>query len=289
MNYNTPRRSFRALTLAFLGVLVLLVAGVATPALAQSGVPDAPAGLSASSVAHNGVTLAWDDPADSSITGYLVLRRSRDGTENGDGQGAAEFVPVVDDTGSSAASYTDTTVSPRTRYVYRVKARNSAGLGPRFSYANAETAQAPAAPAKPTGLQLTTALDSSVTFEWGDSGDSSITHYKVPRRVGDSGKFTTIEENTGSTDTSYTDTTASAETGYEYRVVAVNGGGDSPESDSLTAETLPEASFTIVEVIEPEPEDDPIAERQVNLDDDRPDAPRLHVDGEPENHKEWRA
>ena len=72
-------------------------------------------------------------------------------------------------------------------------------------------------------------------------------------------------------------------------MVAVNGGGDSPEPDSLTAETLPEPTPTIVEVIEPEPEDDPIAERQVNLDDEKPDAPRLHVDGEPQNHKEWRA
>ena len=193
MNYNTPRRSFRALTPAFPGVLVLLVAGVATPALAQSGVPDAPAGLSASSVTHNGVPLAWDDPADSSITGYLVLRRSRDGTEYWDGQGAAEFVAVVDDTGSSAASYTDTTVSPRTRYVYRVKSRNSAGLSPRSSYANAETAQAPVVqttstlevPAKSTGLQLTIALDISVTFGWDDPGEPSITHYKALRRVGD--------------------------------------------------------------------------------------------------------
>ena len=136
------------------------------------------------------------------------------------------------------------------------------------------------------GVDIAIALDISVTFGWDDPGDPSITHYKALRRVGDSGGFTTIEENTGSTDTSYTDTTASAETGYEYRVVAVNGGGDSPEPDSLTAETLPEPTPTIAEVIEPEPEDDPIAERQVNLDDEKPDAPRLHVDGEPQNHKE---
>ena len=86
-----------------------------------------PTGLTAPSVSHDSVTLTWDDPGDSSITGYQVLRRSRDGDEYGDGRGAAEFVSIVDDTGSSATTYADTSVTARTRYVYRVKARNSAG------------------------------------------------------------------------------------------------------------------------------------------------------------------
>ena len=57
-------------------------------------------------------------------------------------------------------------------------------------------------------------------------------------------------------------TTVSPETGYEYRVVAVKGECDSPESDSLAAETLPEfTSITIVTIV-PTPEDDPIAAGQ---------------------------
>ncbi len=50
---------------------------------------------------------------------------------------------IVDDTGSSATSYTDTAVTPRTRYVYRVKARNPHGLSEASSSANAETPEAP--------------------------------------------------------------------------------------------------------------------------------------------------
>ena len=61
----------------------------------------------------------------------------------GDGQGSWEFVAIQDDTGTSGTEYTDTSVTPRTRYVYRVKARNPAGLGERSSYANAETSAAP--------------------------------------------------------------------------------------------------------------------------------------------------
>ena len=368
MKYNTLRRSFCTFTLSILATLLLVLAGVATPVLAQSGVPDRPNGLTVSSFTHNSITLTWDDPGDSGITGYQVLRRSRDDEQYGDGKGASTFVAVVGDTGSSATTYTDTSVTAHSRYVYRVKARNSEGLGPRSSYVNVETSTAPSAPdaptgltvssfthnsvtlawddsgdsgitgyqvlrrdlvkqepgifstaaadtgtaattytdtdvaantryayrveainaegnsgrsnyvnvktsaalsvvnsvsvkslpAKPSGLELSSALDNAVTFEWDDPGDSSITHYKVLRRVGDSGKFSTIEENTGSADTSYTDTTVSAETTYEYRVVAVNGDGDSPESDSLSVETSAEPRIIFVEI----PVDDPIAEEQ---------------------------
>ena len=80
--------------------------------------------------------------------------------------------------------------------------------------------------------------ENSVTLKWDDPGDSSITHYQVLRREGDSGSFTIIEENSGSADTTYTDTTVSADTGYEYRVMAVSDGGKSTESDNLSVRTL---------------------------------------------------
>ena len=231
-------------------------------------VPARPTGLTSTTVAINGVTLSWDDLGDSSITGYQVLRRSRDGDVYEDGQGAAQFIAVVNDTGSAAATYTDTSVTPHTRYVYRVKARNSNGLSPWSSYLNAETPdfqiQTQNSPAKPTGLVVSVALDNSVTFGWDDPGDSSIAHYKVLRREGDSGQFTTIEDNTGSADTSYTDNTVSADTAYEYRVIAVNGGGDSEESDSLSAQTSPEATVVIIVPPEEDPEEPPTSELQLD-------------------------
>ena len=114
-----------------------------TAAPVSPSAPAAPTGLTASSVSHDSVTLSWDDPDDDSITGYRVLRRSRDGEAHGDGEGSAEFVPIVDDTGSPAASYTDTSVTARTKYVYRAKAINPAGLSERSSYVNVETLAEP--------------------------------------------------------------------------------------------------------------------------------------------------
>ena len=78
------------------------------------------------------------------------MRRFRDGDTYGDGQGAREFVAIEDDTGTADTEYTDDSVAPETRYVYRVKAWNPAGLSERSSYANAETTAAPVVVPQPT-------------------------------------------------------------------------------------------------------------------------------------------
>ena len=212
--------------------------------------PSTPTGLTAPMVTHDRVTLSWDDPDDSSITGYQVLRRYRDGDEYEDGQGAAEFVSVVDDTGSPATTYTDTSVTARTRYVYRVKAINSIGLSGQSGYVNAETlATPPPVPGAPIGLAASAITHNSVALTWDDPVDTSISGYRVLRRVGDSGQFTTVEEDTGSPDTGYTDATVLADTGYWYQLIAVNTHGESPGSDVLSVRTpSDEARLTGVSV-----------------------------------------
>ena len=215
-----------------------------------------PTGLAVSSASHDSVTLTWDDPGDSSITGYLVLRRSRDGDEYGDGRGAAEFAAIVDDTGSSATTYTDTSVTARTRYVYRVKARNSHGLSEKSSYVRAETTDAPSPtspPSMPTGLAVSSASHDSVTLTWDDPGDSSITGYLVLRRSRDGDEYgdglgaaelVVITDDTGSPATTYTDASAATRTRYVYGVKARNPQGLSGVSGFADAETLDAPSDT---------------------------------------------
>ena len=92
----------------------------ATAVVAAPEPPAKPTGLSAV-VSHDAVTLAWDDPQDDSITGYVILRRDREihlvGT----------FVTITGDTGSAQTTYTDETVEPDKEYVYRIKAINEHG------------------------------------------------------------------------------------------------------------------------------------------------------------------
>ena len=170
--------------------------------------------------------LSWDDPGDDSITGYQILRRVR-----GDGP---DFAPIADDTGSGATTYVDTSVTPETRYSYRVKARNSAGLSERSSYANVDV---PAAPEPAQQVQQLLGLyaatlqvvnaDGTITGQsvelfWEDPEDDTITGYRILRKVvGDGTDFAVIEEDTGTTRRSFNDATVEPETLYAYRVLAI--------------------------------------------------------------------
>ena len=114
-------------------------------------VPSAPQNLTVSSLTHDSVTLTWEAPEDSVVESYQILRRSLDDQEYGDGYGSTKFVVVADEIGSGETSYTDTSVEPRTRYVYRMKAGNERGLSERSNYANADTpAENSAATGAPT-------------------------------------------------------------------------------------------------------------------------------------------
>ena len=222
-----------------------------TPAQGATA-PSRPTGLTVAQESYSSVSISWDDPQDDSITGYQVLRRSRDGNDYGDGEGSWDFVVIEDDTGSADTEYTDTSVTPRTRYVYRVKARNSAGLSERSSYANAETL---GVADNPTGLTVASASHDSITIEWDDPQDDGITGYQVLRRsrdgsdYGDGGgswDFVVIEDDTGSADTEYTDTSVTPRTRYVYRVKARNPAGLSGRSSYANAETTP-APVVVVE------------------------------------------
>ncbi len=100
--------------------------------------PDKPRGLSATA-SHDRVVLTWDDPRDSTITGYVILRRNRDTDPSG------QFTTLVEDTGTAATTYTDATVEPETSYTYRVKAINADGTSERSRWVHIDTLPAPTA------------------------------------------------------------------------------------------------------------------------------------------------
>ena len=100
---------------------------VATPAVTDTAPterPPAPENLTAVENAGGSVTLTWDAPDDDSVTGYQILRREP-------AAGEYSVAVYVADTGSAATSFTDTDVAAGTKYVYRVKAINDAGVGPQ--------------------------------------------------------------------------------------------------------------------------------------------------------------
>ena len=93
----------------------------------QGDPPGAPTNLSGVIDADGNITLTWTGPGDDSATGYQILRRRPQEDET-------SLQVYVNDTGSTATSYIDTGTSLDTRYIYRVKARNSAGVGAQSNY-----------------------------------------------------------------------------------------------------------------------------------------------------------
>ncbi len=111
----------------------------AVAAAEPSEPPDKPTGLSAAEVSHDRVAITWDDPGDSSITGYVILRRRHDSHAQG------QFSILAADTGTAEPAYTDTGVQPGKRYTYRIKAINAIGKSERSRWLHLDTPAAPAA------------------------------------------------------------------------------------------------------------------------------------------------
>ena len=111
-----------------------------TPAEPQP-VPSAPTGLTAAP-SHDRVTLSWNEPQDSSITGYQIWR----------GADAASLSSIKANTDSTTTTYVDDTVTAETVYHYAVSAINQTGTGDRSGAVSTTTPAAPQPPAAPTGL-----------------------------------------------------------------------------------------------------------------------------------------
>ena len=210
------------------------LASGATATVAAADPPAKPTGLSASVVSHEAVTLTWDDPQDDSITGYVIQRRDRAIHPVG------TFVTLAGDTGSTDTTYTDATVEPDKQYVYRIKAINEHGeVSDKSDWIRADTPAIPI-PDKPTGLSVVVSHE-AVTLTWDDPQDDSITGYVIQRRdraIHPVGTFVTLADDTGSTDTTYTDDSVEPDKQYVYRIKAINEHGEvSDKSDWIRANT----------------------------------------------------
>ena len=129
---------FTVLAALAIGIVMLALSstGSNTVGAQQGTVPDKPTGVVVTAT-HDSVSLTWEDPADSTITHYQIFRRDRAVHDPG------EFVEIDSNTGSAAASYTDDTVEPEARYVYRVKAVNQHGASTWSDFVRANTPAAP--------------------------------------------------------------------------------------------------------------------------------------------------
>lgn len=192
-------------------------ASAAVVTFVPGSVPNTPTGLTITAVQANRVDLQWNDVANE--TTYRV-QRSTDGVN----------FTQIGTTSANVVTYADTTAAAGTTYHYRVVAAN--GTGASAPSASVSTTTLPAAP---TGLVAVVISATQVNLSWGNVvGETGY----VIQRATDGVNYSQVGT-TGANVVTFSDTTASAGTTYQYRVLATNGSGTSNPSTSVSATTIP--------------------------------------------------
>jgi fibronectin type 3 domain-containing protein len=132
-------------------------------------------------------------------------------------------------TGLAAASYPDGGVQNGTTYYYVVSATNAGGEGPNSTEASA----APIAPPQPPSGLVATPGNGQVALSW--TGSSGATSYQIKRATNSGGPYGSLGTTTG---TASVDGSAVNGTTYFYVVSALNGGGESSNSNQAVATPL---------------------------------------------------
>ncbi|MCK4444226.1 MAG: right-handed parallel beta-helix repeat-containing protein, partial [Thermoplasmata archaeon] len=186
-----------------------------------STIPLAPVGLNALP-GNEQVTLSWSPPSDdggSPIIGYGIYR----GTAPG---GETLLLEIGD-----VLTYTDIGLANGQTYYYRVSARNSVGEGPKSNEVEATPATTPSAP---RNLQAV-AGNQQVFLTWDSplsEGGSLVTNYEIYRGTSPGGETSLVMVGNVLT---YTDGSLLNGQTYYYQVSAVNGVGEGPKSNEVSA------------------------------------------------------
>jgi beta-glucanase (GH16 family) len=171
-------------------------------------------------VLDNSVTFHWSVPSSSVVAGYNVYRATTSG---------GPYIKL-NKALLTTTSYTDTSVTANTTYYYIVAAVNARGET-KSPEVMVKTLSGPL-PAIPTGLDITSCTQNSITLSWNAAaGAQSYNIYRSTSRFG-----TYVKINTEPiTSTTYTDTNLTT-TSYYYKVTAVNENGETKMSEPISLE-----------------------------------------------------
>jgi hypothetical protein len=201
-------------------------------ATANTLIPAAPSGLSATTLSANQIDLAWTDNS-SNETGFTI--------ERCEGASCSSFV-VVTTVGADVVTFSNTGLTADASYTYRVRAINISGLSDFSNEATATTF----VPASPTTLTAIPTTATQINLGWADQS-ANEDGFRIERCTG-AGCTDFVEiAATGPNVFVYPDPSVSAATSYTYRVRAFNSSGNSAFSNEATTITaVPDAPTGLV-------------------------------------------
>jgi hypothetical protein len=133
-------------------------------------------------------------------------------------------------------AFTDTNVLENTIYAYRVQVLDSEGNDSGFTTTMTDMRSLPPLPTAPTLLSATAMAADALRIEWSSPASDLVSAYRVERSLSATGPFTEVLQ-TGGGVTTTIDTGLTPGTTYFYRVVAINGTGESAPSNVLSGTT----------------------------------------------------
>src|SRR5207245_842218 len=207
-------------------------------------VPQPPTGLTATTVSTSQINLSWTAPANnggSVITGYKIERSTNGGTT---------WSTIQSNTASTATTFSDTGLTASTTYMYRVSAINPVGTSSPSNTASATTSSIkPISAVSPTYHTATTESSTHIKLTFNKPEKHTFPTRRssdLERSTNGGTTWSTIQSNTASTATTFSDTGLTASTTYMYRVSAINPVGTSSPSNTASATTPSTTSITSI-------------------------------------------
>lgn len=183
-------------------------------------IPLAPTSLTAAPVTADDpatmIRLSWTDNA-TNESAFKVERKTE----------TTDYVTVNSTVAANSQSYVDQMLTEGTRYTYRVAATNISGDSPTPPTASVLTRAA-----APTGLTVTATAPGTVSLNWNDNSTRE-TGYSVRRSTVEAGPYSEIATLPAGA-TSHVDSGLNPGTTYFYRVFAINAGGVSAPTATVS-------------------------------------------------------
>ena len=170
----------------------------------------------------------WRSPED--VTGYQILRRRVDTSE--------QPWPIVEDTGNTGATWTDTGVEEGVLYFYQVKTVRGRELSRASNYVEVYAVAVAALPGAPGYPVAESPGAARIDLTWtAPAGDPPPLGYEVQWSADGESGWQAVDPPHAGTETAYADTGLSGGTTRHYRVRAIADDSEGPWSAVVFATT----------------------------------------------------